>query len=1486
MVVVLVLALMLALVPTAQADVGFVDGLFGGTSAPSGMKPQSKLWVADGIWWGVMFNGFTQRFEIYRRDAAQETWSTTGTVVDGRRNVWLDAKWDGSHLFVVSHGASWTSSLEGIRLERYSYDGTSKLWSLDSGYPLLNVGTTPGHTAPTGTEGAVLDEDSTGKVWITWTRDFKTWATHSTTNTQTFVTPFVIPVPNADNVTDDDMSTLVAFDGHIGVLWSNETAWCMCFAIHNDGDPDTVWTYKPMLGPSSDPADKEQELADDHMNLKAPNDGSGMVYASSKTSLDLMSDPLLYFNVFDGSNWTHYQYAAVADQTTRAQVALDLQHKQVYMFISSPCCNGGVEYVKQSSLVQGRIGFPPGLGKPFIQSAANPNVNNVSTTKQTVDASTGLVAIAGDDSTKTYLHNTIDLSKADTTPPDTAIDSGPTGTDNNPDAKFTFSSPETDSTFECSMDGGAYAACSSPKTYLSVGDGGHTFTARAIDAAGNADPTPATRTWTVENTATLVDITSNADSWVDAGAPSTTHGSTTTLTTDNAPEMRQSFFKFTVAGTRKIISAKVRTWVTDSSSDGPGIFSASNAWDERTLTWANKPALTSQAWDDKGAVASGAYVDYDVSSAVTTNSTYSFVTTTPSSDATVVASKENTTVAHPPLLELRVDPPPDTNVDSGPAAISKSSSARFAFSSNETGATFACKLDGGSYAPCSSPVSYGGLANGSHTFAVKATDTSGATDPSSATYSWSIDTTRPGAPTLNLSSGSDTGASPSDGITADSSPTFTGTAERDSLVSISARESHQKRFALLGTTFADSTGAWAFASEDLPEGRYTVTATAQDVAGNYSSPSSGRTLVIDTTPPSAPAISNPAGDRVTQSRDLTVSGTATAAILVRVLDGTSPAGTVTADAVGGWRVSLTGLPDGAHPISAVTQDVAGNTSAAAATRTVTVDTVAPDTAITDMPPDPVSRTTADFSFSATQSGSTLQCRLDGAPFATCTSPKPYAGLSDGTHTFAVRAIDAAGNIDATPATYSWTVNAALPDRPVITSPASGSSSSSSTVTVSGTAGPAVTVEVFDGTISQGTTTSAGGGTWSLPVAGLADGSHAFAARATNGAGSSALSTPAVSVTVDTAAPNTSIDSGPADPTNATSATFGFSSSETATTFECRVDGAPFAACATPKTVTGLADGSYTFEVRAIDRAGNTDPTPASRTWTVDTAAPDTSITSGPSGILASPDASFAFAATATGSTFACRLDGGSYTPCTSPKDYAGLDAGTHTFEVGSTDPAGNADPTPASRAWQVQQTVFSDGFETSTVPTTFASPWIKSVDADGTALVETDTVKTGNQAARLAETANIGSFAMLRYNLPSAHHDVTIDGDVRIEAEGPTGANVPILRLFDATGVRQLSFYRQNGGVGPLYVNYGVPTATTSPTNKSLALGTWKHYSVHIITGPAGAGTLAVKLDGTTIFSTTSATLGTPGVFTIQLGNDTKKQPFQLVGDNVSVTEQ
>jgi hypothetical protein len=83
--------------------------------------------------------------------------------------------------------------------------------------------------------------------------------------------------------------------------------------------------------------------------------------------------------------------------------------------------------------------------------------------------------------------------------PQTTMDSGPSSanTTYNGDPSFSFSSSESNGTFECKLDSGSWISCTSPKSYSGLADGEHAFSVRAIDQAGNADPSPETRQWRV-----------------------------------------------------------------------------------------------------------------------------------------------------------------------------------------------------------------------------------------------------------------------------------------------------------------------------------------------------------------------------------------------------------------------------------------------------------------------------------------------------------------------------------------------------------------------------------------------------------------------------------------------------------------------------------------------------------------------------------------------------------------------------------------------------------------------------------------------------------------------------------------------------------------------------------------------------------------------------------------------------------------------------
>jgi subtilisin-like proprotein convertase family protein len=172
---------------------------------------------------------------------------------------------------------------------------------------------------------------------------------------------------------------------------------------------------------------------------------------------------------------------------------------------------------------------------------------------------------------------------------------------------------------------------------------------------------------------------------------------------------------------------------------------------------------------------------------------------------------------------------------------------------------------------------------------------------------------------------------------------------------------------------------------------------------------------------------------------------------------------------------------------------------------------------------------------------------------------------------------------------------------------------------------------------------------------------------------------------DSSDPESDILSGPTGTVASDSASFTFNSNEDGATFECRLDGGAFAACSSPQSYTGLAEGTHTFEVAARDGTDNADQTPASRTWTVDL-PPDTSIASGPSGATGSRDASFTFSSTQGGSSFECSLDGGPLSPCSSPHTLSGLSEGGHTLAVQARDQSGNLDPSAATYTWMVDVT--------------------------------------------------------------------------------------------------------------------------------------------------------------------------------------------------------
>ncbi|MDO9174342.1 MAG: Ig-like domain-containing protein, partial [Actinomycetota bacterium] len=567
---------------------------------------------------------------------------------------------------------------------------------------------------------------------------------------------------------------------------------------------------------------------------------------------------------------------------------------------------------------------------------------------------------------------------------------------------------------------------------------------------------------------------------------------------------------------------------------------------------------------------------------------------------------------------------------------------------------------------CASGGSLATLADGSYTLTIQHTDLAGNIG-TSATHVFTVDTTAPVAPSVNSP------ASPF--TTNDQTPAFAGLAEPNNNVYIYVDG------ILNSVTFSDGSGNWSMDLGTVAVGVHSVYVTSMDAAGNTSPQSApSRSLTIDTTAP-AVSVTSPASDGLTVGPTGNITFTATDAVgpvtSTCQMDATPAVACTSPFAYGP-------LSGGGHTFTVTATDGANNSTVAI--RTFIVDATPPNTTITGNPASITNATAANFTFTSTESPSTFECQLDANPLASCTSPDAYAGLTEGSHTFFVRATDQYGNVDASPASYTWTIDTTAPIAPTISTPGSDIVTSDTTPAVGGLAEPGSTVRVYEGVTLIGTAIADGGGNWALsPGPTLAVGSHALIARATDPAGNVSSDSGPRTIVVDTISPTVTL-SAPANGSTTNSATpaitFSVGDANPSPASTCTIDGGTPVVCTTGYTPPALGDGTHTVVVSHTDLAGNIG-TSATHTFTVDTAAPGApTITSGPSAPVASTSAAFGFTGE-PGATYECYIDSPvAWVSCTSPETYNSLDQGVHTFHVRQIDAGGNVGP-ESTRSWSV-----------------------------------------------------------------------------------------------------------------------------------------------------------------------------------------------------------
>jgi fibronectin type 3 domain-containing protein len=176
--------------------------------------------------------------------------------------------------------------------------------------------------------------------------------------------------------------------------------------------------------------------------------------------------------------------------------------------------------------------------------------------------------------------------------------------------------------------------------------GDHAYVVNAVDAAGNLSDPSNTAFVTVPGGSTVLTLSPDADARVQQSAATTNYGTSYLRADGGTDPAVDSYLRFTVTGVPagSVRSVKLRLYAYSGTADGPAVYTTGASWDESTINWNNRPARTSAATDDKGAIATNSWVEYDVTPLVTGNGSYSFDLATGSTDGVDIYSRENGTL--------------------------------------------------------------------------------------------------------------------------------------------------------------------------------------------------------------------------------------------------------------------------------------------------------------------------------------------------------------------------------------------------------------------------------------------------------------------------------------------------------------------------------------------------------------------------------------------------------------------------------------------------------------------------------------------------------------------------------------------------------------------------------------------------------------------------------------------------------------------------
>ncbi len=546
------------------------------------------------------------------------------------------------------------------------------------------------------------------------------------------------------------------------------------------------------------------------------------------------------------------------------------------------------------------------------------------------------------------------------------------------------------------------------------------------------------------------------------------------------------------------------------------------------------------------------------------------------------------------------------------------------------------------------------LTNGVKSLTARATDLAGNLSVASPVLSVTVDTVALATPTITGFS-EDT-APLDDGITADRTPTLTGTAENNSTVEI-LRDN-----VLVGTVTANGSGAWSYTSPDLTPATYGFTARSLDLAGNVSEASDALNITIQAGATATPVVTQIVDDTgfsdtdgITNDATLFLRGTTEAGSSVEVyLDGVKIGDAIILSDAKQWvfDYTSTALPEGTYEFTAIASAPGKDPSSVSDAFVAVIDRTAPTeipvvTSVTEDTGVAGDFVTGDdqLVFSGTASPGSLVAIRVSLPGVTIESAGnetdasgnwtidfsfaqlgPEPGLRDGSYNVSAFIVDAAGNEGPLSTPIPLIVDTVAPDTPTITGFSDNTGTpddtitSDNTITLTGTAEANASVLLQIDGDALATVVADGAGAWSYTTVALANATYAFTAKAVDLAGNESAVSPATTITVERSGTPTPVvtaittDTGPSATDGVTSdATLVISGTAQANvSVDVFIDTVAVGTTTADQngvwsfdyTGTTLADATYSVIARATATASNPSDLSAPFGVTVDTTSPD------------------------------------------------------------------------------------------------------------------------------------------------------------------------------------------------------------------------------------------------------------------------------------------